>query len=230
MLLKNLLYLLLPLFALIGYFVTGSFVLRSATTLLCLAIVLAVAVMRHREQASWWVIAAFALSFAGDFVLGHWGGGFKGFVSGVGLFLLAHFGYVGYSLRRGRLSWLLFLFLSSVFFGYYIVLLRPAINDVVTRVSVIAYILVSCLSMAAAVGIGRGGHTVSSFSRAIYIIGIASLLFSDLLIAQKRFLHDGTLYALMMPLYFASQLLVTASLICHVHCQTCPFLRQNAKK
>ena len=69
--------------------------------------------------------------------------------------------------------------------------------------------------MAAAVGIGRGCMIVSRFSRALFIIGIASLLFSDLLIAQKRFLHDGTLYPLMMPTYLASQLLVTASLLLH---------------
>lgn len=207
--------LLLPLATLIGYLATGSFVLRSATTLLCLAIVLIVGIVqvRQRQMVMWWIVVAFALSFAGDFVLGHWGGSFVGFVSGVGLFLLAHLGYVGYSLRLGRLPWLLFTVLVLVFGGYYIVLLRPAIGDAVTRVAVIAYIFVSCLSMAAAVGIGRGQPSVNLFSRVLYIIGIGSLLFSDLLIAQKRFLHDGTLYALMMPTYFASQILVTASVI-----------------
>lgn len=205
--------LLIPLATLLGYFATGCFLLRSATTLSCLAIVFAFCIVKQRLVMPWWIIAAFAFSFAGDYVLGHWGGSFTGFVSGVGLFLLAHLGYVDYSLRMGRLPWLLFLVLAFVFGSYYIVLLRPAIGDVVTRISVIAYILVSCLSMAAAVGIGRSKHSVSTLSRVLFIIGIASLLFSDLLIAQKRFLHDGTLYALMLPTYFASQLFVTASML-----------------
>lgn len=205
--------LLLPIATLVGYLFTGSFFLRSATTLLCLAIVLVVGVVRERLTVLWWIVAAFALSFGGDYVLGHWGGGFTGFVCGVGLFLLAHLGYVGYSLRMGRMPWLLFAVLAFAFGAYYVVLLRPAIGDVVTRIAVVAYILVSCLSMAAAVGIGRGKPDVGTLSRVLYIIGIGSLLFSDLLIAQKRFLHDGTLYVLMMPTYFASQLLVAASVI-----------------
>lgn len=183
------------------------------TTLLCLAIVLIVGVFRRRQATTWWIVAAFAFSFAGDYVLGHWGGGFEGFVSGVGLFLLAHLGYVAYSLCHGRPSWRLFALLVIVFGCYYLFLLRPAISDTVTGISVLAYTLISCVSLAAAVGIGRGRITIDGPLRVLYIIGIASLLFSDFLIAQKRFMHDGTLYSLMMPTYFASQLFVTASIV-----------------
>ena len=84
----------------------------------------------------------------------------------------------------------------------------PRLDDI-TRYAVLAYILVSCLSLAAAAGL----HLPNRFARILFIAGIASLLFSDLLIAQKRFLHDGTLYILMMPTYFASQILVTAAII-----------------
>lgn len=205
--------LFLPLATLIGYFFTDSFIWRSATTLLCLAIVLYFGVVKQRLAVAWWIVAAFSLSFAGDFVLGHWGGGFMGFVSGVGLFLVAHLGYVAYSLCMGRPLWWLLALLCIVFGCYYFFLLRPAISDAVTGIAVLAYILVSCLSLAAAVGIGRGRVAVNRSSRVLFIIGIGSLLFSDLLIAQKRFLHDGTLYALMMPTYFASQLFVAASII-----------------
>ena len=54
---------------LIGYFFTDSFIWRSATTLLCLAIVLYFGVIKQRLAVAWWIVAAFALSFAGDFVL-----------------------------------------------------------------------------------------------------------------------------------------------------------------
>ncbi len=54
----------------------------------------------------------------------------------------------------------------------------------------------------------------SNLWKILFVVGIASLLFSDLLIAQKRFLHDGTLYPMMMPTYFASQLFISAALIC----------------
>lgn len=248
-----LLFLLLPFATLVLYLLTGSFLMRSSTTLLCLVIVLAFSVMRQRQRAALWVAVAFAFSFAGDYVLGHWGGCFEGFVVGVGLFLLAHLGYVAYSLCRGRVVWWLLALLVIVFGTYYILLLRPAISDGVTSIAVFAYILVSCLSMASAAGIQPSltsrphgvtptsrtstisstscSSTISSTShfnalshtprflftvlnsRFLFIAGVASLLFSDLLIAQKRFVGDGTLYALMMPTYFASQLLITASLL-----------------
>ena len=201
--------LLLPLATLVGYLLTGSFILRSATTLLCLCIVLFVGLRRPPLPSVAFIALAFGLSFAGDYVLGHWGGGFAGFVSGVGLFFLAHLGYVAYSLRQGRLCWWLFFRLLMMFGAYFILLLRPAIVDDITRYAVLAYILVSCLSLAAAAGL----HLPNRFARILFIAGIASLLFSDLLIAQKRFLHDGTLYILMMPTYFASQILVTAAII-----------------
>ena len=219
-------FLLLPLSTLIGYLLTGSFFLRSTTTLLCLALVLCICVVQRRERAAWWVVAAFALSFLGDYVLGHWGGSFEGFVSGVGLFLLAHLGYVGYSLFRGRLLHWLFWLLALVFGAYYAFLLRPAISDAATSSAVLAYILISCLSLAAAAGIHSDyakreeapectSHSkTSNLWKILFVVGIASLLFSDLLIAQKRFLHDGTLYPMMMPTYFASQLFISAALIC----------------
>ncbi len=219
-------FLLLPLATLIGYLLTGSFFLRSSTTLLCLALVLCICVVQRRERTAWWVVAAFALSFLGDYVLGHWGGSFEGFVSGVGLFLLAHLGYVGYSLCHGRLLHWLFWLLALVFGAYYVFLLRPAISDAVTSSAVLAYILIFCLSLAAAAGIRADCATqaealecishskTSKLWKILFVAGVASLLFSDLLIAQKRFLHDGTLYPLMMPTYFASQLLISAALIC----------------
>ncbi len=203
-------FLLFPLATLIGYLLTRSAVLCSSTTLLCLLIVLLVNVVQRRECKAWWIVAAFFLSFAGDFVLGNWGGGFQGFIGGVALFFLAHLGYIGYSLSRGRLVWLLLLLLLVVFGAYHLILLHPAIGNNITSAAVLAYIIVSCVSLSAAAG---AGTTASKLSRLLYFLGIASLVFSDLLIAQKKFLHEGSLYAVMMPTYFASQLLVTAALI-----------------
>jgi len=205
--------LLFPIAALIGYFFTDSFVLRSLTTILCFAIVVWVGVSRPRLRGVGWVAIALAFSLAGDYVLGHWGGGFTGFVSGVGLFLLAHLAYMAYSLRCGRMAWWFFAALAVVFGVYYVALVRPAISDGVTRTAVLAYILVSCLSMAAALGIGKGTMPYNRWARLLFIVGIGSLLFSDFLIAQKRFLHEGSLYMLMMPTYFASQILVTAAVV-----------------
>lgn len=207
---KQLPYLLLPLAALVGFLLTDSFLLRSGVTLLCLLLLLLHERGKVVRSAVGFVALALLFSFSGDYVLGHWGGTFEGFILGVALFLLAHLGYVAFCLRRGKFAWHPFLVLCTVFgFGYYGFLLRPAIGDAVTSVSVLAYVLVSCLSLAAALGLKGAGAF-----RILFIAGIGSLLFSDLLIAQKRFLGDNTLYALMMPTYFASQLLVTtASLV-----------------
>ena len=221
---RRLLLLLLPLASLAGYLLTSSFLLRSGTTLLCLFLILytyACEVSLHAgrnttpslRSSTLFVAAALLLSFLGDYMLGPWGGSFLGFVCGVALFLLAHLGYVAFCLCHGRVNWVWLAVLAAVFgAGYYGVLLRPRIGDAVTNCAVLAYILVSCLSMAAALGLdkrdARNGHP-----RFLFAAGIACLLISDLLIAQRRFLGDATLYALMMPTYFASQLLATASIL-----------------
>lgn len=205
----NTLYkILIPIACLAGYLLTHSPLLRVGTTSLCLLLVLLLLIPKPRNATLGWIVAAFALSIAGDCVLNHWGGSFLGFVIGVVLFLMAHVGYILYSLCHGSIRWWLFALLTLLFGSYYLLLLRPQIGDAITSLAVFAYILVSCLSLAAAAGL-RG----STLVRILFIAGIASLLFSDFLIAQKRFLGDGTLYALMMPTYFASQILVTASLL-----------------
>ena len=236
---RRLLLLLLPLATLAGYLLTGSFLLRSGTTLLCLFLILyayarEVSLCAGRSttpslrSSTLFVAAALLLSFLGDYVLGHWGGSFLGFVCGVAVFLLAHLGYVAFCLCHGRVNWVWLAVLAAIFgAGYYGVLLRPRIGDAVTSSAVLAYVLVSCLSMAAALGLdkrgARNGHPRNTGepgtsalpfrARFLFAAGIVCLLFSDLLIAQRRFLGDGTLYALMMPTYFASQLLATASIL-----------------
>lgn len=233
---------ILPFLCVVGYLFSGSFLLRSLSTLLCLLISMQA---ERRVHLPWRASLCPALLFSlcGDYVLGHWGSSFEGFVAGVALFLLAHLGYVTFSLSRGRLNRSWFAALTLIFgVGYYGFFLFPVIGDAVTSGAVLAYILVSCLSMAAAIGIqteqfattdtpqldtshftdvptSRQPYsfplTYSSVSKAIFVAGIACLLFSDLLIAQRRFLSDSTLYTLMMPTYFASQLLATTSLILH---------------
>lgn len=209
---KRYILLLFPLGAMACYLWGGGFLCRSATTLLCLAIVALAGLRRPRLTGIGWLAGALALSFCGDYVLGHWGGSFEGFVAGVGLFLLAHLGYAAFCLALGRFHWRVAAVLLAVFGTYYVVLLHPAIGDAVTSAAVFAYIVVSCLSMAAAAGLGRG-RILPRWTCILFMAGIASLLFSDLLIAQKRFLHDGTLYMLMMPTYFASQILVAAAIL-----------------
>lgn len=235
------LLLLLPLFTLTGYLLTNSFLLRSGTTLLCLFIIIFTytwpGVVR---SATFFVATSLLLSFLGDFVLGHWGSSFEGFICGVSLFLMAHLGYMAYCLCHGNMRWGWLSLLAIVFgAGYYGVLLRPRIGDIVTSCAVMVYVLVSCLSMAAALGLNEEAEKFSSSAisgksinyrssetsalpfrtRFLFATGIACLLFSDLLIAQKRFLGDGTLYTLMMPTYFASQLLVTAYMLTNTRLQ-----------
>ena len=80
--------------------------------------------------------------------------------------------------------------LAAVFgAGYYGVLLRPRIGDAVTNCAVLAYILVSCLSMAAALGLdkrdARNGHPRFLFAAGIVMTFSAWL--SDIKLGEKNF-------------------------------------------
>jgi len=51
----------------------------------------------------YWVIAAFIFSAAGDYFLSNKSGQEVYFVIGIGLYLIAHIGYLGFAWRNGRI-------------------------------------------------------------------------------------------------------------------------------
>ena len=200
--------LLIPVLLLVGYLHFGGWVYRSGITLSCLLLVVGIWFLRSRTHDLVYIMLAFLFSMGGDAVLGHYSSRPIGFVAGIVLFLIAHLCYIRFCLFHGSPHRTVFLFFLAVFLGYYAFFMLPAISPWLLSLAVLVYILVSILSLSAACGVGESG-----LSKWVFVAGIASLLFSDFLISLSSFMGIYSLKWLIMPTYFASQLLVTASLL-----------------
>ncbi len=155
---------------------------------------------------------AFGFSIIGDMFLHFDEGRAPLFIAGVAFYFVAHIFYICYTLRRGRVNWWMFAVLTVLFTAYFIWLLIPSISDMGIRIAVMAYILVSCLSVSTASAMPYS-PTMDRTAKALIITGISSLLFSDFLISLHDFIGIGTGYWLMLPTFYLSQILVSAALI-----------------
>jgi uncharacterized membrane protein YhhN len=161
------------------------------------------------SRTKWLLIAALAFSIAGDWALKHREGDVRMFVWGIGLFFVAHAGFLAFCLRNGKIQWKLLALLAAGYGVFFAWKLLPAIPDVTLLTAVLCYVLISCLSLAAAPGL-----RLSRSARWLFTAGIACIVFSDTLIACCEFLHICGLYKiLMMPTYYAAHILITAAVI-----------------
>lgn len=185
-----------------GYYV------HVAIPISCALIVLFMADRRLRST-SWLLILAFLFAIAGDWMLGHRAGVPMRFIYGIGFFFVTHIGYLAFCLLNGKIHWKFLAIVLIPYLLFFIFALRPAISDTLLQGSVLLYLLISCISVGAAFGL-----RLSPLSKWLFFAGIACMVFSDTLIAFAEFLDKRTLFRLlMMPTYYASQILITASVI-----------------
>lgn len=175
---------------------------------------LLVALCRGRGPSAvrgvWLPAAALLLSIAGDWFLSNRGGSGSRFLYGIALFFLAHAGFLAFSLRNGSIRWIPtaallagYLALFAFRFLPYLRLGPPAL-----LAAVLAYLILSCLSLGAAAGIA-----LRPAPRWIYTSGIAMLLFSDTLIGFGEFTAFRGWRFLVLPTYYLSQLGIAAALM-----------------
>ena len=164
--------------------------------------------MRHREQraALGFVIAAFVFSIGGDYFLSNRGGELMMFVYGIGLFFIAHIGYLSYALANGKFSYPVTLGVSAVYLVFFFFALSPGISETVLLWAALVYLIVSCIFMGAAWGIRPKGGP-----RNAYVMGIGLILFSDTLIAFREFMAYSDWDFLILPTYYLAHILVTVS-------------------
>jgi hypothetical protein len=134
------------------------------------------------------------------------------FIAGIALFFSAHTGFLFFCLIHGKMRWRLLILLIAGYGLFFVCKLFPVISNPVLLAAILLYMLISCLSLAAASGI-----RLSLFACNLFTAGIAFLVFSDTLIACCEFLHACGLYHyLMMPMYYASHILITIAVIIRV--------------
>ncbi len=161
-----------------------------------------------QSKDGWAIFGAFLFSIGGDWFLSNRNGETSRFIMGIALFFLAHVGYLTFALMNGRLNRLLTLIILAAYLGFYFFMLSPGIEDKTLKVAALCYLLISCFSLGAALGM-KG----NSAFRWWYIFGIVLVLFSDTIIALREFVKYKELDFLILPTYYLAQISVTASLM-----------------
>lgn len=154
------------------------------------------------------VIWAFGMSMLGDWFLSNREGNAHYFEAGIGAFFLAHLGYLGYAVMNGRIRFDALAFLLLVFLPYFGLALAPHMGSAVLGGAVLAYLLISCLALAAALGLRQPLGI-----RLFYVAGIGSIVLSDTVISFSEFLQFRVLNFLILPTYYLAHLLITYSIL-----------------
>ncbi len=155
----------------------------------------------------WVVILAFVCSMIGDYFLSHMNGNNSMFIIGISLYLLAHIGYLIFSLLNGTVRWKVTILITVVYLIFFYFTLYQNISDKTLALTVLFYLIVSCVSLGAALGI----KALPKIKQP-YIVGIVLILFSDTIISFKEFLSYDSLNFLILPTYYLAQICITLAL------------------
>ncbi len=196
---------------------TGNLAFKMAVPLSCLGILL----VFRPEPAAYWVMAAFLFSAAGDWFLSRKEGQILPFVIGILLYLLAHGGYLAYGINgwsgvggssagaggfsSARFS-LILAGLLVPYLIYYLIRLRPAVDSPLLGGAAFVYLVISCVTLAAA-----AGRREDLLPYALFLLGIILILVSDTVISMTEFLGYHRFNSLILPTYYGAHLAITAS-------------------
>jgi len=156
----------------------------------------------------WFVVAAFLFSIAGDWFLSNKGDSFMMFSAGIGLYLMAHVGYLWFALKNGRIHVLFTIVVLVSYLLFFFMKLYPALDDAVLLIAVLLYLLISCISLGAAFGI-----KLAPIIKWTYFAGVTLVLLSDTIIALNEFTSYSALNVLILPTYYAAHISIAYALI-----------------
>ena len=208
---KKLLYILFlvpfisAIFAVLGY----GFGYKAGVTLSCMIILLlAYKNLLKSNPDVWLIFMAFIFSIIGDWFLSNKGDSFLMFSAGIGLYFIAHAGYLGYALKNGTIHKKFTLLVLTVYLIFFFVMLWPAIDDTVLLAVTLFYLLISCFSLGASINLN-----FSQIVKWSYFSGIAFILFSDTIISFKEFTSYQDLNYLILPTYYAAHMAISFALV-----------------
>jgi uncharacterized membrane protein YhhN len=188
---------------------TSNFIFKSGTAGIGILIILILNFKKVKpSKATWFIIGAFLFSIAGDWFMSNMNGDSTMFSKGIALFFLAHLGYLLFATLNGQIKWRFTSILLALFLLFYFLVLFPSINDNILMLATLIYLLISCFSLGASVGIK--GDSVVKWT---YVFGIFLILFSDTIISLTEFLEYNRLDFLILPTYYLAHISITFSLI-----------------
>ncbi len=207
---RNFAFLVLPATAAAMALWTGRIPFKLAVAAWCGIILIACMCRKPRlsRLQLWWVVAAFAMSMVGDYFLSSRKWHAHYFEAGIAAFFTAHLGFLRYALAHGRINTGALAVVLLVFVPYFVLGLSPAIENRTLWAAVLLYLLVSCIGLAAALGLKQPRP-----AKWLYFAGIALIVFSDTLISFGEFLHYRRLNFLILPTYYAAHIAITASIL-----------------
>lgn len=188
---------------------TSIFIFKSGTAGIGILILLVLTFQKEKPSKDhWFIIGAFLFSILGDWFLSNMNGDPLLFSKGIVLFFLAHVGYLLFSVYNGSIRWKFTGIVLTAFLIFYFLAIYPAIEDTVLMMAALIYLIVSCVSFGAALGI----KDIPEIKRP-YVFGIFLILFSDTIIALKEFVGYDALNFLILPTYYLAHVTITYALI-----------------
>jgi len=161
-----------------------------------------------RSKDVWMIVLAFLFSIGGDWFMSNKQDSAEMFVGGIAFFFVAHIGYLLYALMNGRIRWIFTTVVLAGYLVFFFAMLYPGIDNWVLMIAALLYLLISCFSMGAAVGI-----SAKPAVKWTYVLGIFLVLFSDTIIAFREFVGYRELDNLILPTYYAAHITITFSLM-----------------
>ena len=201
--------LILPIISAILALLHFGFVFKSGTAGLGILILMILYPGRLRQKKDvLMIIAAFIFSIVGDWFLSNKHGNTGMFVAGIVSFFFAHIGYLLFSLMNGKINRIFtFVFLTG-YLLFFLLELYPNIDNPMLMWAALGYLVISCISIGAAVGIRANPVIKWSYVSAIFFI-----LFSDTIIAYREFVGFEELSFLILPTYYLAHIVIVFSLI-----------------
>lgn len=188
---------------------TSNFIFKSGTAGMGIIIILLLLFdIKKVGQESWAIVGAFLFSIIGDWFLSNMNGDASMFVKGIALFFLAHVGYLLYALLNGKIEWKFTMVLLVGYLAFFFLVLYPTFTDTYLMIASLVYLLISCVSLGAAVGMG--GNPSAKWS---FVFGIILIIFSDTIIAYKEFVGYHAFDFLITPTYYLAHIFITYAVI-----------------
>jgi uncharacterized membrane protein YhhN len=201
--------LLLSVISAVFALITSSFIFKSGTAGIGILIILILNFKKVKpSKDTWFIIGAFLFSIAGDWFMSNMNGDNTMFIKGIALFFIAHLGYLLFATFNGQIKWRFTSIVLALFLLFYFLVLFPSINDNILILASLIYLLISCFSLGAAVGI-ESDYVV----KWTYVFGIFLVLFSDTIISLTEFLGYNMLDFLILPTYYLAHISITFSVI-----------------
>lgn len=185
-------------------FATGKYMFSAFTTLLCGC----AAALSGGGGDRLLLAGGLFVSVVADWFLAHQSGRESYFLRGVAGFFVAHCLFGGYAAVRysfGYPQLIAAAVLLAAYSGYLALRVMPGVPGLF-RLPITAYMLVSILSLYLALSMNA-----PVFEKVLYAFGIASILFSDTMIAENEFVGLKAAAKLVLPTYYLCHWLIALS-------------------